>query len=139
MKSLATHEYTTEVATAAKWVLDRKDKTPNWNWWVFSRHNPDTEGLKYPDIICFHIINILAAKGLLDAIDGQPSQYSLNLSDMEKWEDIQHVPDWFERNILFPLDWAWRHFWIFIFWILSLVTSSGLTYLIEKWIDSKYP
>jgi len=129
------HEYATEVAAAAQWALDRKDVTPNWNWWAFSRQNPSPDTLGYPDILCFHVVNILAAKGLLEPIEGQPNQYSLNLSDLKQWKEITRVSNWFERNVLFPLGWAGRHVWVFIFWTISLVISAALTHLIKKLID----
>ena len=133
------HEYANEVAAAAQWALDNKHRTMNWNWWVFSHRNTDSTGLKFPEVVAFNIINILAAKELITPIEGQPHEYALNLSNLKKWEEITHVPNWFERNVLFPLGWAWRHLWLFIFWILSLVISAGLTHLIKKLIDAGIP
>lgn len=129
------HEYPDEVAKSARWIYERKHRSLNWNWWALSVQNPDTEGLKYPEVIAFHIISILASKGLLKPIGDSAVEFALDLSDTDKWEEAMAQPSWFEKKILQPLDFAGRHVWIFILWMITLVLSGALTHLAEVMID----
>lgn len=132
--------YQEEVAAAANWLWDRKDRTATWNWVVLSAGNPDPETLGYSNVLSFQVFAILQKKGLIEPYSTeQPngvtiSGFHLCLDDQAKWKAVRFPPVGlrrFKSVVLMFFGGAWR----LLLWALSILGAVYLTHIAEDRLE----
>ncbi len=136
--------YIEELAAAADWIWKHRDEPQYWEWHDLTARNPASDTLNMPDTIAWNIFTILQERNLMIPFkvtkDGKTFQaFKINLSNDREWEKARKAPSACQRYLWQPLKKLGISFWVFLFWILSLIIASSLTYGIKRFIDLNWP
>ncbi len=126
--------YPKQVAQAAKWIYDRKDRSVDWDWTVLTKHNPDPETLGFDDVVSYQIFTILEKEGLIEPFtfkigEKDIASFKLCLQDAKKWGNIGTNPNLFRRFIWWPAKETFSAGYRIIFWLITVSTTALITAL----------
>lgn len=92
-----------DLAKAAQWMWDNREKPQYWEWHDLTDRNPDQTNLGLSDAAAWNIFTVLESKKLIHEFtftkDGkQQTGYKIDLSDPKAWKDIRRQPRWCEAK-----------------------------------------